>query len=115
MMCQPYIGIFVDGAEQWCKKVGLVPPSFTAEEKVYYTALRQGHKLFEKKYLDYSKMLNENSKRVINIIMIKNNNRKFLVIIMLERTCAMANFVEIQLYVHYIHPLKRLEMSRLEI
>lgn len=41
MMCQPYIGIFVDGAEQWCKKVGLVPPSFTAEEKVYYTALRQ--------------------------------------------------------------------------
>lgn len=40
MMCQPYIGIFVDGAEQWCKKVGLVPPSFTAEEKVYYTALK---------------------------------------------------------------------------
>ena len=62
MMCQPYIGIFVDGAEQWCKKVGLVPPSFTAEEKVYYTALRQGHKLFEKKYLDYSKMLNEKFK-----------------------------------------------------
>ena len=40
----------------------IVPPSFTAEEKVYYTALRQGHKLFEKKYLDYSKMLNEKFK-----------------------------------------------------
>ena len=22
MMCQPYIGIFADGAEQWCRKWG---------------------------------------------------------------------------------------------
>lgn len=22
MMCQPYIGIFADGAEQWCRKMG---------------------------------------------------------------------------------------------
>lgn len=21
MMCQPYLGIFADGAEQWCKKM----------------------------------------------------------------------------------------------
>ena len=26
MMCQPYIGIFADGAEQWCKKLGLKAP-----------------------------------------------------------------------------------------
>lgn len=59
MMCQPYIGVFVDGAEQWCKKVGLEPPFFTKEEKVYYTELRQGHKLFEKTYSEYSKILSE--------------------------------------------------------
>ena len=23
MMCQPYIGIFADGAEQWCRKNGV--------------------------------------------------------------------------------------------
>ena len=22
MMCQPYIGIFADGTEQWCRKMG---------------------------------------------------------------------------------------------
>lgn len=59
MMCQPYIGVFVDGAEQWCKKVGLEPPTFTEEEKMYYTKLRQGHKLFEKTYNEYSRALCE--------------------------------------------------------
>lgn len=57
MMCQPYIGVFVDGAEQWCKKVGLEPPALTNEEKMYYTELRQGHKLFEKTYNEYSRVL----------------------------------------------------------
>ncbi len=57
MMCQPYIGVFVDGAEQWCKKVGLEPPALTNEEKMYYTELRQGHKLFEKTYNEYSQVL----------------------------------------------------------
>lgn len=59
MMCQPYIGIFADGAEQWSRKVGLNAPSFNNKEKAYYTALRQGHKLLEKSYNAYSKLLLE--------------------------------------------------------
>ena len=47
MMSQPYIGLFTDGAEQWCKKLGLGAPQFTDTEKAYYTTLRQGHKLYE--------------------------------------------------------------------
>lgn len=54
MMCQPYIGIFADGAEQWCKKVGLNAPCFNEREKAYYTALRQSHKLFEKTYKEFA-------------------------------------------------------------
>lgn len=50
MMCQPYIGIFTDGAEQWCKKIGLDAPRFNDEEKEYYAKLRQAHKLFEMSY-----------------------------------------------------------------
>lgn len=57
MMSQPYIGIFADGAEQWCKKVGLAAPTFNEDEKAYYSALRQGHKLFEKSYGDYMALL----------------------------------------------------------
>lgn len=59
MMCQPYIGVFVDGAEQWCKKVGLEPPLFTKEEKEYYMGLRQGHKLFDRTYLEHAQILSE--------------------------------------------------------
>ncbi len=59
MMCQPYIGIFANGAEQWCKKVGFEAPTFNETEKVYYSALRQGHKLFEKSYSDYMNLLTE--------------------------------------------------------
>lgn len=59
MMCQPYIGVFADGAEQWCKKVGLNAPSFNGQEKVYYTALRQNHKLLEKTYAEYAGLLME--------------------------------------------------------
>lgn len=59
MMCQPYIGIFAVGAEQWCKKVGLTAPTFSKAEKMYYDALRQGHKLFEKSYDDYMNLLME--------------------------------------------------------
>ena len=36
-MCLPYIGVFADGAEQWCKKVGLDAPRFNDEEKEYDT------------------------------------------------------------------------------
>lgn len=57
MMSQPYIGIFADGAEQWCKKVGLKAPSFNEIEKIYYTKLRQQHKLFEKSYDEYNALL----------------------------------------------------------
>jgi len=59
MMCQPYIGIFTNGAEQWCKKVGLEAPTFNETEKEYYIALRQGHKLFERPYSEYINLLIE--------------------------------------------------------
>ena len=59
MMCQPYIGVFADGAEQWCKKVGLNAPNFNEKEKTYYGALRQGHKLLEKTYVEYACLLME--------------------------------------------------------
>jgi len=57
MMCQPYLGVFADGAEQWCKKIGLDAPNFNEREKVYYTALRQSHKLLEKTYVEYASLL----------------------------------------------------------
>lgn len=57
MMCQPYIGIFTDGAEQWCRKVGLNAPCFNEKEREYYNALRQGHKLLEKTYAEYTSLL----------------------------------------------------------
>ena len=53
MMSQPYIGLFTDGAEQWCQKLGLGAPQFTDTEKTYYTALRQSHKLYEMSYSNY--------------------------------------------------------------
>lgn len=59
MMCQPYIGIFTDGAEQWCKKIGLTAPAFNKEEKKYYSSLRQSHKLFEQSYTAYMQLLKE--------------------------------------------------------
>lgn len=58
-MCLPYIGLFAEGAEQWCKKVGLDAPRFNSEEKAFYTQIRQGHKLFEKSYNDYMTHLSE--------------------------------------------------------
>lgn len=56
-MCLPYIGLFADGAEQWCKKVGLNTPRFNPSEKVFYTQLRQGCKLWESSYDDYTTLL----------------------------------------------------------
>lgn len=58
-MSLPYIGLFADGAEQWCEKLGSEAPRFTSNEKVYYTQLRQGHKLFEKSYEEYSTLIFE--------------------------------------------------------
>lgn len=57
MMCQPYLGIFADGAEQWCKKNGLDAPRFNDKEKEYYIKLRQAHKLFEMSYKEYENLL----------------------------------------------------------
>ena len=57
MMCQPYIGVFANGAEQWCRKVGLNAPKFTPDEKLYYDNLRQGHKIFEDTYENFSDKL----------------------------------------------------------
>ena len=62
MMSQPYIGLFTDGAEQWCQKLGLGAPQFTDTEKTYYTALRQSHKLYEMSYSDYLSALMEKFK-----------------------------------------------------
>lgn len=59
MMSQPYIGVFTDGAEQWCRKMKIPAPLFTKEEKSYYTILRQGHKLFEASYWDYLSRLTQ--------------------------------------------------------
>lgn len=59
MMCLPYIGIFADGAEQWCKKIGLDAPRFHDEEKGYYEKLRQAHKLFGMPYKEYETLLVE--------------------------------------------------------
>ena len=50
MMSIPYIGIFADGAEQWCKKIGLNAPRFNDEEKEYYVKLRQAHMKNMKRY-----------------------------------------------------------------
>lgn len=58
-MSLPYIGLFTDGAEQWCKKIGLNAPHFNSTEKIFYTQLRQGHKLFEKSYEDYATLIFE--------------------------------------------------------
>lgn len=58
-MSLPYMGLFTDGTEQWCKKIGLNAPRFNPTEKAFYTQLRQGHKLFEKSYEDYSTLLFE--------------------------------------------------------
>lgn len=57
LMCQPYIGIFANGAEQWCKKLGLKESSFNEREKKYYDSLRQSHKLLEKTYDEYAALL----------------------------------------------------------
>ena len=57
-MSMPYIGIFTDGAEQWCNKIGLKnAPRFNGEEKEYYVKLRQAHKLYEMSYKEYEKLL----------------------------------------------------------
>lgn len=58
-MSLPYIGLFAEGTEQWCSKVGLNTPRFNANEKKFYTQLRLGHKLFDKNFLDYSTLLFE--------------------------------------------------------
>ena len=56
LMSQPYIGVFADGAEQWCRKVGLQAPQFNATEKEYYTILRGRHKLYELSYEEYASL-----------------------------------------------------------
>lgn len=56
-MSIPYIGIFVDGAEQWSKKMKLNSPRFTTVEKDFYSQLRLSHKLFEKSYNEYEELL----------------------------------------------------------
>ena len=52
-MSLPYIGLFADGAEQWCRKVGMNVPRFSQEEKEYYSYLRASIKALERGYDDY--------------------------------------------------------------
>lgn len=61
-MCMPYIGIFTDGAEQWCNKVGLDAHRFNTEEKEYYVKLRKSHKLYEMSYEEYKTLVMDNFK-----------------------------------------------------
>lgn len=65
-MSLPYIGLFAEGTEQWCKKVRLDAPRFSPTEKVFYTQLRQGHKLFKKSYEEYATLLFEKFKESEN-------------------------------------------------
>lgn len=53
LMALPYVGIFADGARQWCQKIGLWTPEFTNEEEQFYTDLRNGHKLFETTFIQF--------------------------------------------------------------
>ena len=62
-MCLPYIGVFADGAEQWCKKVGLDAPRFNDEEKEFYVKLRQAHKIYDLSFVEYKKLLFEKFNR----------------------------------------------------
>lgn len=58
-MSLPYIGLFADGAEQWCRKVGISVPRFSLEEKGYYSHLRNSIKSLERGYNDYINSLKE--------------------------------------------------------
>ncbi len=58
-MSTPYIGLFAEGSEQWCRKVGLNAPAFTPAEKAYYVQLRQAHKLFGLNYDDFVALHNK--------------------------------------------------------
>ena len=62
-MCLPYLGVFADGAEQWCKKVGLDAPRFNDEEKRFYVKLRQAHKIYDLSFVEYEKLLFEKFNR----------------------------------------------------
>ena len=66
MMSIPYIGIFADGAEQWCKKIGLNAPRFNDEEKEYYI-LNNTFKEIED-ITDVHQMTNQQLKRLIQKI-----------------------------------------------
>lgn len=58
-MMNPYLGLFVDGAEQWCKKVGIEVSEFNDDEKEYYTAVRRAHKLFDSSYAEYKNTMEQ--------------------------------------------------------
>lgn len=75
-MSLPYIGLITEGSEQWCKKVGLKVPCFSPTEKIYYTQLRQGHKLFGKGYEDYVALLFEKFRESENYFYSKRRLRE---------------------------------------
>lgn len=64
LMSLPYIGIFTHEAEEWGKKVGLKPPNLTKEEKNFYKAMRESHKLFDMEYISLKEKLNTNLNKI---------------------------------------------------
>ena len=58
-MMNPYLGLFVDGAEQWCAKVGIAASQYNDEEKEYYTAVRGTNKLFSISYAEYKSIMEQ--------------------------------------------------------
>jgi len=58
----PYIGMIIDGCESWSQKVKWLPsdvPSFTEEEKQFYTELRHTIKLWETSFSNLVGLLNQ--------------------------------------------------------
>lgn len=75
LMSLPYVGVFADGAEQWCKKAKLEKPQFNEAEKSFYAHMRQGHKILKMGYEEFSLAL---SKKLAESECYFYNNRSLL-------------------------------------
>ena len=58
-MLLPYLGVFADGAEQWGRKAKVNTPTFSADEKKYYIALRESAKIFNLGFNEFCDVLYE--------------------------------------------------------
>jgi len=95
-MSLPYIGIFAEGAEQWCKKMRLNAPQFTKDEKAFYVQLRQSHKLFEKNCDEFETLLlNKFTESENYFYSIRSIREKIIGYYNVGQIYGMANFVVI--------------------